>query len=94
MNNFKQHTFYFNILKTNNIDNCLINVLNNNINEWNEKNIVINFQMYVVNFIVYNNRLFIKPINYYNTEIFKEMFHFNFLNWFHTDKIVEIVEYQ
>ena len=92
MNNFQQHTFYFNVLKTNNVDNYLINVLNNN--DWNEKNIVINFQMYVVYFIVYNNRLFIKPINNYNTEIFKQMFNFNFINWFCTDKIVEIVEYK
>lgn len=92
MNNFNQHTFYFNVLKTNNVDNYLINVLNNN--DWNEKNIVINFQMYVVYFIVYNNRLFIKPINNYNTEIFKQIFNFNFINWFCTDKIVEIVEYK
>ena len=92
MNNFQQHTFYFNVLKTNNVDNYLINVLNNN--DWNEKNIVINFQMYVVYFIVYHNRLFIKPINNYNTEIFKQMFNFNFINWFCTDKIVEIVEYK
>ena len=92
MNNFLQHTFYFNVLKTNNVDNYLINVLNNN--DWNEKNIVINFQMYVVYFIVYNNRLFIKPINNYNTEIFKQIFNFNFINWFCTDKIVEIVEYK
>ena len=94
MNNFNQTTFYFNVLKTNNVENNLINLLNYNINDWNKKNIVINFQMYVVYFIVYHNRLFIKPINNYNTEIFKEMFHFNFLNWFCTDKIVEIVEYQ
>ena len=50
--------------------------------------------MYIVYFIVYHNRLFIKPIYNYNTEIFKEIFHFNFLNWFRTDKIVEIVEYE
>ena len=92
MNNFLQHTFYFNVLKTHNVDYYLINVLNNN--DWNEKNIVINFQMYVVYFIVYNNRLFIKPINNYNTEIFKQIFNFNFINWFCTDKIVEIVEYK
>ena len=94
MNNFKQDTFYFNLLKTNNVDNDLINVLNDNIYDWNIKNIVINFQMYIVYFIVYHNRLFIKPIYNYNTEIFKEIFHFNFLNWFRTDKIVEIVEYE
>ena len=80
MNNFKQDTFYFNLLKTNNIDYNLINLLNYNINDWNIKNIVINFQMYIVYFIVYHNRLFIKPIYNYNTEIFKEIFHFNFLN--------------
>lgn len=94
MNNFKQDTFYFNLLKTNNVNNDLINVLNDNINNWNIKNIVINFQMYIVYFIVYHNRLFIKPINNYNTEIFKQMFDFNFINWFCTDKIVEIVEYK
>ena len=94
MNNFNQHTFYFNVLKTNNVDNNLINILNNNINDWNKKNIVINFKMYVVYFIVYHNRLFIKPICNYNTELFKQIFYFNFLNWFHIDKIVEIVEYQ
>ena len=93
MNNFKQDTFYFNLLKTNNVNNDLINVLNDNINNWNIKNIVINFQMYIVYFIVYHNRLFIKPIYNYNTKIFKEIFRFNFLNWFRTDKIVEIVEY-
>lgn len=94
MNNFKQHTFYFNLLKTNNVDNNLINILNNNINDWNKKNIVINLHMYVVYFIVYNNRLFIKSISNYNTEIFKKIFYLNFLNWFHTDKIVEIIEYK
>ena len=30
MNNFKQDTFYFNLLKTNNIDYNLINLLNYN----------------------------------------------------------------
>jgi hypothetical protein len=91
MNNFYQDTFYFNELKTNTIDNNLITILNNN--EWNKKKLVLNFQMYEVYFTIYNNKLFIKPTINYNTEKFKNIFHFNFLNWFRTDKIVEIIEY-
>lgn len=90
MNNFHQDTFYFNELKTKTIDNNLITLLNDN--EWTKKNLVLNFQMYEVYFTIYNNKLFIKPTINYNTEKFKNIFHFNFLNWFRTDKIVEIIE--
>ena len=49
--------------------------------------------MYEVNFTIYNDKIYIKPIIDYNNEKFKNIFHFNFLNWFRTDKIVEIIEY-
>lgn len=91
MNNFHQDTFYFNLLKTKNIDNNTIDILNNSV--WYNKKIVLNFQMYEVNFTTYNDKIYIKPIIDYNNEKFKNIFHFNFLNWFRTDKIVEIVEY-
>lgn len=91
MNNFHQDTFYFNLLKTKNIDNNTFDILNNSV--WNKKTIVLNFQMYEVNFTIYNNKMYIKPIMYYNTEKFKNIFHFNFINWFRNDKIVEIIEY-
>lgn len=91
MNNFNQDTFYFNLLKTININNNMINILNNS--KWYKKKIVLNFHMYEVYFTLYNEKLFIKPIINYNTERFKNIFHFNFLNWFRTDKIVEIIEY-
>lgn len=91
MNNFHQDTFYFNLLKTKNIDNNTINILNNSV--WYNKKIVLNYQMYKVNFTIYRDKIYIKPIINYNTEKFKNIFHFNFLNWFRTDKIVEIIEY-
>ena len=69
----------------------MITLLNDN--EWTKKNFVLNFQMYEVYFTLYSNKLFIKPTINYNTEKFKNIFHFNFLNWFRTDKIVEIIEY-
>lgn len=90
MSNFYQDTFYFNELKTKTIDNNFITLLNDN--EWIKKIFVLNFQMYEVYFTIYNNKLFIKPTINYNTEKFKNIFHFNFLNWFRTDKIVEIIE--
>lgn len=49
--------------------------------------------MYEVNFTIYNNKMYIKPIMDYYTKKFKNIFHFNFLNWFRNDKIVEIIEY-
>ena len=91
MNNFHQDTFYFNLLKTKNIDNNTIDILNNSV--WNKKKIVLNFQIYEVNFTIYNDKMYIKPIIDYNTKKFKNIFHFNFLNWFRNDKIVEIIEY-
>lgn len=91
MNNFYQDTFYFNELKTQNIDKNLITILNDN--EWKKKKLVLNFQIYEVYFTLYNDKLFIKPIINYNTEKFKNIFYFNFLNWFRDDKIVEIIEY-
>ena len=91
MNNFHQDTFYFNLLKTKNIDNNTIDILNNTV--WYKKKIVLTFKMYEVNFTIYSDKIYIKPILDYNTQQFKNIFHFNFLNWFRTDKIVEIVEY-
>lgn len=91
MNILYQDTYYFNTLKTENINNNLFNILNNN--EWYIKNIVLYYQVYKVYLTIYDNKIYIKPIINYNTTIFKNIFHFNILKWFNTDKIVEIIEY-
>lgn len=92
MINYNQSTFYFNVIKTQTIDNNLIQILHKN--NWHKKNIVFNMQMYMVYFLIYKERLFIKTIDNYNTDKFKNIFHLNLMNWFYTGKIVEIVDYK
>lgn len=92
MTNYDQSTFYFNNIKTKTIDNNLIQILDKD--NWDKKYIVFNMQMYMVYFLIYNKRLFIKTIDNYNTDKFKNIFHFNFMNWFYSGKIVEIIDYK
>lgn len=90
MNNYAQNIFYFNYIKTCNIDTNLIQILKRQ--EWSIKYIVLNTQMFIVKFISYKEKIFIQSICDYYPITYKSLFNLSFAEW-NTNKIVEIIEY-
>tara|TARA_B110000858_G_scaffold198357_1_gene264237 strand:- start:5065 stop:5337 length:273 start_codon:yes stop_codon:yes gene_type:complete len=89
MNNYTQDIFYFNDIKTVNVNDNLIKKLQNQ--QWYRKKIVFNNEIFSINFIINDERIFIQSIdNNNNTVKYKSIFNLNLMN---NDKIVEIIDY-
>lgn len=87
----EQSTYYFNNISTVDINKNEYERLNNF--KWTTKNIVIKKEYYVLDFLIHNDKYYLKSNTYYCSKNFDNLFNITIFNWYFKGKIMLINTY-